>query len=79
MTSTTYLEDHMARTGSPVPKSESDPDREPVVDFMADAPPERPYEDAVSDAHRELLAGAGLYPITNPGSTNVLTGGGPVA
>lgn len=55
MTSTTYLEDHMARTGSPVPKSEPDPDREPVVDFMADAPPERPYAEAMSDAQRDLL------------------------
>lgn len=33
-------------------KSES---KEPLVDFMADAPPERPYGTAISEEQRRLM------------------------
>ena len=39
---------------------------EKEVDFMADAPPERPYHEAVTDEHRQILAEAGI-PVIDPG------------
>lgn len=55
MTSRTNPEEtSMARTGSTDPKPVKD-EGEPVVDFMADAPAERPYAEAISPVQRELL------------------------
>lgn len=34
--------------------------KEKEVDYMADAPPARPYSEAVSDEHRALLAEHGI-------------------
>lgn len=34
--------------------------KEADVDFMADAPPPRPYDEAITDAHRRVLKEAGL-------------------
>lgn len=49
----------MARTGTPAVVKEADaPEKE--VDYMAEAPKERPYEEAVSESHRELLAVNGI-------------------
>jgi hypothetical protein len=59
-------ETSMARTGSTNTTPARD-EGEPVVDFMADAPAERPYSEAVSDAQRALLAGLGL-PVPEPGT-----------
>jgi hypothetical protein len=50
-------EDIMARTGATKP---SVPDVEPVIDFMAEAPPARPYGDAITAEHRALLAANGV-------------------
>lgn len=52
-------ETSMARTGSTVPKPEV-ASGEPEVDFMSDAPAERPYADAVSAEQRKLLFDAGI-------------------
>jgi len=49
-------EDAMAAVG----KKKVEEVQEQEIDFMADAPKERPYHEAVSDTHRELLADAGI-------------------
>jgi hypothetical protein len=49
----------MARTGTSATKPE-EPTGEPEVDYMADAPPARPYSEAISESHRELLAAHGI-------------------
>jgi hypothetical protein len=56
MISTPSLEDSMARTGAAPSEKSVDPATEPEVDFMAEAPPARPYSEAITEAHRELLA-----------------------
>jgi hypothetical protein len=56
MSSNINQEDAMARTGA----TEKPTDAEPVVDFMVDAPPARPYGDAITDQHRALLAENGV-------------------
>lgn len=50
----------MAKTGEPATKNIESADGEPQVDYMADAPSERPYGVAVSDQQRELLRAAGV-------------------
>jgi hypothetical protein len=62
-------EDAMGATGK---KKQDDEAQEQEVDFMADAPEERPYHEAVSDSHRELLAENG---VVLPGSSHVVTSG----
>lgn len=52
-------ETQMARTGTPSTTPDS-PASEPEVDFMADAPAARPYADAITPGHRELLTTAGI-------------------
>jgi hypothetical protein len=52
---TEQQEDAMAKA----PKNETAV-TEQEIDFMADAPPERPYHEAVSDSHRELLTEHGV-------------------
>lgn len=59
MTSDTK-ENVMARTGTPAAKPE-EPGQEQEVDYMSEAPPARPYAEAVSESHRELLATAGIH------------------
>ncbi len=49
-------EEPMAST----PKSKPAPAEEPTVDFMADAPPERPYSEAITSEHREMLSANGV-------------------
>lgn len=58
----------MARTGTPAPKPLAADLPEQEVDYMAEAPPERPYSEAVSESHRELLATAGIH-IERPGES----------
>jgi len=49
----------MARTGTTsTPKN--DPAGEVEVDYMAEAPPARPYSEAITDSHRALLAVHGI-------------------
>ena len=51
----------MARTGSIPPRPEAvEPGSEPEVDFMSEAPPARPYHEAVTPVHRALLADSGV-------------------
>ena len=50
----------MARVGSTPIVDPEEPKGEPVVDFMADAPAERPYVEAITDAQREMMSTAGL-------------------
>lgn len=51
----TETEEHsMARTGSTSTTPARD-ESEPVVDFMADAPVERPYAEAISEQQTQLL------------------------
>ncbi len=52
-------EELMASTPKPKPVP-SDSNEEPTVDFMADAPPERPYSEAITTEHRALLAENGI-------------------
>lgn len=49
-------EEWMARTQS-----------EQASDYMADAPPERPYGEAITDEHRALLASQGIDVDVAPG------------
>ena len=50
----------MAKVGSTPIVDPEEPKGEPVVDFMADAPAERPYVEAITDAQREMMSTAGL-------------------
>lgn len=56
----------MARVGSNEPKPAKDGSGEPLVDFMADAPPERPYSEAITEQQLAILAAAGI-PMVVPG------------
>lgn len=44
-----------------VGKKKAEDSQEQEVDFMADAPPARPYHEAVSDEHRQLLGENGVH------------------
>jgi hypothetical protein len=49
----------MATVGNENKKKPAEPVEEPV-DYLRDAPPARPYSDAVSDEHRKALAEVGI-------------------
>jgi hypothetical protein len=49
----------MATVGDDSPKKKNEP-KEIEVDYMADAPKERPYEEAVTDEHRAFLREHGV-------------------
>jgi hypothetical protein len=61
------MDDDMTKTNTPAPVTPVEPapveqpaPPEEAVDFMAEAPAERPYDEAVTDAHREHLAEHGI-------------------
>ena len=47
-------------SNTPKAVEKTDPPKEVGVDYMAEAPPARPYSDAITDEHRSALKEAGF-------------------